>query len=51
VAVAGSFIAKVLTSDELLAQPIQVKDGMVDVPTGPGLGVDVVEEVLQRYRS
>jgi L-alanine-DL-glutamate epimerase-like enolase superfamily enzyme len=36
--------------DELLAQPIQVKDGMVDAPAGPGLGVDVVEEVLQRYR-
>jgi D-galactarolactone cycloisomerase len=36
--------------DELLAQPIQVKDGMVDTPAGPGLGADVVEEVLQRYR-
>jgi D-galactarolactone cycloisomerase len=36
--------------DELLAQPVQIQDGMVDVPTGPGLGVEIVEEVLLRYR-
>lgn len=36
--------------DEVLAQPIQIKDGMVDVPTGPGLGVEILEDVLLRYR-
>jgi D-galactarolactone cycloisomerase len=35
--------------DELLRRPIQVSDGCVDVPTGPGLGIEVDEEVVKRY--
>jgi L-alanine-DL-glutamate epimerase-like enolase superfamily enzyme len=33
----------------LLARPIAARDGLVDVPTGPGLGVEINEEVIQRY--
>ncbi len=33
----------------LLTEPIQAVDGWVTVPTGPGLGVTVNEEVLRRY--
>jgi galactonate dehydratase len=29
-----------------LKQPFVVKDGYVDVPTGPGLGIEVDEELL-----
>jgi D-galactarolactone cycloisomerase len=36
--------------DEVLAQPVQIQDGMVAVPTGPGLGVEIIEDVLLRYR-
>lgn len=35
--------------DELLREPIQVRDGCVDVPSGPGLGIEVDEEVVKRY--
>ena len=35
--------------DELLVTPLQIADGFVAVPTGPGLGVDVDEDVLRRY--
>jgi D-galactarolactone cycloisomerase len=33
----------------LLAEPIRAVDGVVTVPTGPGLGVTVNEEALRRY--
>jgi L-alanine-DL-glutamate epimerase-like enolase superfamily enzyme len=32
-----------------LTRPIRAVDGWVDVPTGPGLGVDVNEEAIRRY--
>jgi D-galactarolactone cycloisomerase len=35
--------------DELTANPIRVSDGFVEIPTGPGLGIEVNEEVLRRY--
>ena len=34
---------------ELVDRPFEPHDGLIDVPTRPGLGVDVNEEVLQRY--
>jgi O-succinylbenzoate synthase len=34
--------------DEDITAPIQMRDGYVDVPAGPGLGVDPVPEILQR---
>jgi L-alanine-DL-glutamate epimerase-like enolase superfamily enzyme len=34
---------------ELLAEPLTVKDGWVTVPTGPGLGVEVDQSVVDRF--
>jgi D-galactarolactone cycloisomerase len=35
--------------DELVTRPVQVKEGLIEVPTGPGLGIEVNEDVLKRY--
>lgn len=34
---------------ELVAQPIEQKGGFVHVPQGPGLGIQVKEEVVEKY--
>jgi L-alanine-DL-glutamate epimerase-like enolase superfamily enzyme len=34
---------------ELVAQPIEQRDGWIDVPNAPGLGIEVDEEVVNRY--
>ena len=36
--------------DALVTEPAQVKDGFVAIPTGPGLGIEIVEDVIERYR-
>jgi L-alanine-DL-glutamate epimerase-like enolase superfamily enzyme len=33
----------------LLARPIAARDGVVDVPPGPGLGVEINEEAIQKH--
>jgi D-galactarolactone cycloisomerase len=35
----------------LVAEPIVQRDGWLEVPTRPGLGVELVREVLERYRA
>jgi len=35
--------------DQLVTRPVQIKDGFTDVPTGPGLGIEVDEDVVKRY--
>jgi len=35
--------------DALLKEPVPIKDGYVDVPSKPGLGIDLNEEAVQRY--
>jgi hypothetical protein len=37
-------------SDDLLAEPLQVRNGYIRVPDAPGLGVEVDEEALERLR-
>lgn len=37
-------------SDDLLAQPLEVRDGYIRVPDAPGLGVQVDEAALERLR-
>ena len=34
---------------ELLAKPFIQKDGFVDVPNGPGLGIELNPEVVKKY--
>jgi galactonate dehydratase len=35
--------------DDVLSEPLQIKDGYLDLPSKPGLGVDINEEVLSRH--
>ena len=35
--------------DEITVQPFVVKDGSIDLPTGPGLGLELREDVMARY--
>lgn len=34
----------------LCTEPIEMRDGYIDVPTGPGLGVDVDQALIDRFR-
>ncbi|MBM4073558.1 MAG: mandelate racemase/muconate lactonizing enzyme family protein [Planctomycetes bacterium] len=36
--------------DKLVKQPVEVRDGFVDVPTKPGLGIDIDEDVIKHYQ-
>ncbi|MBX2998979.1 MAG: mandelate racemase/muconate lactonizing enzyme family protein [Caldilineaceae bacterium] len=36
--------------NQLCHEPIRMEDGYVPIPTGPGLGVTVDEEIVARYR-
>jgi L-alanine-DL-glutamate epimerase-like enolase superfamily enzyme len=36
--------------EELFVEPLAVKDGRVRVPTAPGLGVTLTDEIIARYR-
>jgi len=36
---------------QLARDPLRVVDGMVRVPEGPGLGVELNEDVIERYRT
>jgi L-rhamnonate dehydratase len=35
---------------DLLASPLRPKDGEIDLPTGPGLGIELNEDTIARYR-
>jgi len=36
-------------ADEILKAPLEIKDGILNVPKGPGLGIEVNEAVIQKY--
>lgn len=36
---------------DLVARPFEHVDGWIDPPTGPGLGIEVLDEVVDYYRS
>jgi len=36
--------------DNLITEPATLVDGLIAVPTGPGLGIEVVEELIEQYR-
>lgn len=38
-------------SDDLLAQPLAITGGRIHVPEGPGVGTDVDDDKLARYRN
>jgi D-galactarolactone cycloisomerase len=35
--------------DELLGKPFEMKNGRMEVPTGPGLGIEVNEDAVKKY--
>lgn len=35
---------------EMLKQDFTLKDGYVDVPKGPGLGIEIDDEAIEKYR-
>ncbi|MSR56659.1 MAG: mandelate racemase/muconate lactonizing enzyme family protein [Planctomycetaceae bacterium] len=35
--------------DEIVAKKFELKQGYFDVPTGPGLGIEIVEDVVRKY--
>ena len=37
--------------ENLLTQPLEVRDGFITVPTGPGLGIDIDEDKLRFYEK
>ena len=37
--------------DDLLVEPLQWADGYLQVPSGPGIGVDIRSDVLEKYRT
>ena len=36
-------------ADEILAQPLDINNGVLTVPSGPGLGVEIDQRVIERY--
>ncbi len=44
-------IAGIYYSDDLIAAPMAFADGAVRVPDGPGMGIDVDEAKVAKYRS
>lgn len=36
--------------EELLTEPLRIEDGELEVPTRPGLGIDLNEDTVARYR-
>lgn len=47
----GDIFGRLIREHDLLATPLEIKDGHATVPTGPGLGVDLDEDAVQRYRA
>ena len=35
--------------DDLLTVPLHLRDGMLDVPAGPGLGIELAPDALKRF--
>ena len=38
-------------SDDLLATPLRIRDGLLHVPPGPGLGIEIDPDKLDHYRT
>jgi muconate cycloisomerase len=43
-------IAGIFYKDDIIAAPMQLQDGAVRLPAGPGLGIDVDPAKIEQYR-
>ena len=46
----SDIFGRLIREHDLLATPLEIRDGCVTVPTGPGLGVELDRDALERYR-
>ena len=42
-------VAPNLFRTDLISNPFVLKDGCIDIPTGPGLGIEINEDVINEY--
>jgi L-alanine-DL-glutamate epimerase-like enolase superfamily enzyme len=42
---------EIMIHDTLLPKPLELKDGYLDVPIGPGLGLELDEKKIEKYRN
>jgi len=42
-------IAGIYYADDLIAEPMRLVDGAIDLPSGPGMGIAVDEAKIRRY--
>ena len=47
----GDRVAGIYYVDDLIAAPMDYADGAVRVPDGPGMGIDVDEDKVAKYRT
>lgn len=47
----SDIFGRLVREHDLLERPIGIREGWAEVPEGPGLGVEVDEDALERYRT
>ena len=43
-------IAGIYYTDDLIAEPMRLIDGAIEVPHGPGMGIEIDEAKIEKYR-
>ena len=46
---AGEFVLGITEEDPLVDNPFVIQDGYIEVPKGPGLGMQIDEKALKKY--
>jgi muconate cycloisomerase len=46
----SDIFGELVREDDLIVEPIAIKDGRAAVPQGPGLGVELDVKALEKYR-
>jgi galactonate dehydratase len=35
--------------DKMIKQPLKFKNGYIEIPTGPGLGIDLIDDICEKF--